>query len=94
MCRFPVLIFLLSYAASGSAAAETSPTKFYGAWAFVLPDGNPAWLKLGESDSQLVGSMLWSVRSARPVNSLRTENDTLTFERKISWRPFGEATVK
>lgn len=77
-----------------SSPDEIFASEFQGAWAFVLPDGNPAWLKLVESESQLTGSMLWSVGSARPVRSLRAENGILTFERKISWRPFGESTVK
>ena len=83
-----LLFFITSF------PAEICASEFHGAWAFVLPDGNPAWLKLRESDSKLTGSMLWSVGSARPVRSLRIENDILTFERKTSWRPFGESTVK
>jgi hypothetical protein len=74
--------------------AEIHASELEGAWAFVLPDGNPAWLKLDKSDSQFVGSMLWSVGSAKPVNSLRVDSGTLTFERKVSWRPYGEGTVK
>ena len=92
MCRRLLLTSLLFFMTSFSA--EIPASEFHGAWAFVLPDGNPAWLKLSASDSRLTGAMLWSVGSARPVKSLRIENGILTFERRVSWRPYGEATVK
>ncbi|MDG2126739.1 MAG: DUF1080 domain-containing protein [Fuerstiella sp.] len=91
---FRLVALILPLCVTTCRAAEQPWSEFQGAWAFVLPDGNPAWLKLVESDSQLTGSLLWSVGSARPVNSLRADNGVLTFERKVSWRPSGESVVK
>lgn len=68
--------------------------EFVGAWAFVLPDGNPAWLKLTDTGSQVEGTLLWSVGSARPVKSVQIKESKLTFERAVSWRPYGGSTVK
>lgn len=76
----------------GLAAERTN--HFVGSWAFVLPDGNPAWLRITNDDSRLLGSMLWSVGSARPVQKLQFDNGSLTFERKITWKPGGETIAK
>lgn len=71
-----------------------TPADYVGAWAFALPDGNPAWLKLSLDDTQLQGQLLWSVGSAKPVQSPRIDNGTLVFQRRINWKPYGEALVK
>lgn len=75
-------------------AVEPDAEGFLGAWAFELPDGNPAWLKISKDGGQLQGSLLWSVGSARPIRSIQFENGVLSFDRKIKWRPYGEAVVK
>ena len=75
-------------------AVEPDVEGFLGAWAFELPDGNPAWLKISKDGDQLQGSLLWSVGSARPIRSIQFENGVLSFDRKIKWRPYGEAVVK
>ncbi len=41
----------------------------FGRWAFGLPDGRSAWLKLGEAGDEVRGELLWSVGSARPVEA-------------------------
>ena len=74
-------------------AAEASD-KFLGSWAFVLPDGNPAWLKVSEPDGQLQAALLWSVGSARPVTDPQINDGVLTFARNVKWRPYGEAITK
>ncbi|MEM7391595.1 MAG: DUF1080 domain-containing protein [Verrucomicrobiota bacterium] len=67
--------------------AEESPC--HGRWAFTLPDGNPAWLKVASGDTGLEGALLWSVGSAKPVRDLVVEKDRLSFVRRIRWKPFG-----
>ncbi len=79
---------------AGSGLAAERPSDFVGSWAFVLPDGNPAWLKVVKQDEQLEVAILWSVGSAKPVQTPKINDGELTFERKISWRPYGEATTK
>lgn len=74
--------------------AQTRQTDFHGAWAFVLPDGNPAWLKLTDNGTKIEGTMLWSVGSARPVNSAQIQDGQLSFQRNLSWKPGGASTVK
>ena len=81
-------------ALTDTSQARKEKSDFLGAWAFVLPDGNPAWLKLADDESQLKGALLWSVGSAKPVNSVTIEDGKLTFERKVSWKPYGESIVK
>ena len=70
------------------SAQERAPS-FAGRWAFSLPDGNPAWLKIEQTAAGLKGSMLWSVGSARPV-VVTEEAGLLKLSRKINWKPFGE----
>ncbi|MHC4875898.1 MAG: 3-keto-disaccharide hydrolase [Planctomycetota bacterium] len=89
-----LFVLVLSLCVGGSASAESRVDAFLGAWAFKLPDGNPAWLKLTREDQQLTGALLWSVGSARPVSDVTIRDGKLTFRRKISWRPYGEPTVK
>ena len=73
---------------------------FFSAWSFQLPDGNPAWLKVSraqgvtEGSSPVQASLLWSVGSARPVSGLQIANGTLTFQRKLSWKPGGGKITK
>ncbi len=71
--------------------AEGGLESFRGSWAFELPDGNPAWLQIGETAGELQGSLLWSVGSARPVKGPTLEGGALSFQRKIRWKPFGIA---
>jgi len=73
---------------SAASAQETNP--FVASWAFELPDGNPAWLRI---DDELQGSLLWSVGSARPIRDVKINGDTLSFSRQFSWRSFGEEKV-
>ncbi len=77
--------FFLTVSASFSSFGETP---FAGSWAFELPDGNPAWLAV---DSETEGKLLWSVGSAKPVQNLTIAGQTLSFERKLKWKPFGKA---
>lgn len=74
-------------------AAEAS-NKFLDSWAFVLPDGNPAWLKVAVQDNQLQAALLWSVGSAKPVTDPQINEGVLTFTRKVAWRPYGETITK
>ncbi len=76
------------------APGRASEDPFLGAWAFALPDGNPAWLRLTNDEGQLEGHLLWSVGSARPVRSLTINDGKLSFERTLKWRPYGEQIVK
>ena len=78
---------------SQSCFAQSKTEPFLGAWAFVLPDGNPAWLKIASENGEMQGYLLWSVGSARPVKSVSIRDGKLSFERKVSWRPFGESKV-
>ena len=79
---------------SASNLAADSTNSFPGNWAFVLPDGNPAWLNVADLNGQLQAELLWSVGSAKPVSDPKINDDVLTFERKISWKPFGEAVTQ
>ncbi len=75
-----------AWAAVGAGDGE-SP--LYGSWAFALPDGNPAWLRIEPGEEGPLGALLWSVGSARPVQDLTIEGDTLRFRRKLKWKPGG-----
>ena len=83
-----VPVFLAIMAPAWSLA-EDSP--FHGSWAFKLPDGNPAWLRIYDEDGSTHGKLLWSVGSAKPVTNLLIKDDELSFERKLKWKPFGDA---
>lgn len=63
---------------------------FLGSWAFSLPDGNPAWLRVEHSAEGDRAALLWSVGSARPVQDLLVTGETIEFSRKLRWKPFGE----
>jgi 3-keto-disaccharide hydrolase len=90
--RSTLLALVLLATIGQSQADETkSRTPFLGSWAFELPDGNPAWLRTGHEDGTLTGSLLWSVGSARPVQDLSLQEGTLTFFRKIRWKPYGRS---
>ncbi|KAA5547321.1 DUF1080 domain-containing protein [Roseiconus nitratireducens] len=65
-----------------------------GSWAFTLPDGNPAWLNLQQSQGDWQGELLWSVGSARPVNAIEVHDGHVRFRRNLSWRPGGGEVVK
>ncbi len=86
----PAFVLLLAVSAP-CQADDTSAEPFLGSWAFELPDGNPAWLQIRQDDGVLDGSLLWSVGSARPVQNLSLQAGTLTFVRKIRWKPFGHS---
>lgn len=81
--------FLFFLALPFSLIADESP--FYGSWAFELPDGNPAWMKVSPSEDGPEASLLWSVGSARPVKDVKIEEGVLTFSRSIKWKPFGKS---
>lgn len=72
------------------AAATDSVESMVGSWALELPDGGPAWLQIQKVDDMLSGSLLWSVGSAKPVIQLTIRGDTLSFQRRIRWKPNGE----
>ncbi len=72
------------------AAAVDSEESMVGSWAFELPDDGPAWLQIQKVNDMLSGSLLWSVGSAKPVSQLISRGDTLSFQRKIRWKPNGE----
>ncbi len=82
-----LLLFLVN--AGFCQAQDFEP--YLGSWAFELPDGNPAWLRVLGNSEDPKAELLWSVGSARPVNNLAFENQTLSFQRKIRWKPFGDA---
>lgn len=74
------------------AAAEEPSAPFSGSWAFELPDGNPAWLKISEGEDGPEGHLLWSVGSARPVTDLEVAGEAaIRFARKLKWKPGGKA---
>ena len=76
-------------------SAQADPPPYAGAWAFELPDGNPAWLKIGLNESsKFEGKLLWSVGSAKPVEILLTTPNRVEFKRRIRWKPGGGKTVK
>ncbi len=75
------------FASAGQAADDS---EFVGSWAFELPDGNPAWLRIDETGGELRGSLLWSVGSARPVEDLTLSEGVLSFRRQIRWKLHGE----
>ena len=85
-----VMVMALVATAVGQTPDSTLDARFLGSWAFALPDGNPAWLRL-ESDSGLRGSLLWSVGSARPVAEIEVTPGQLSFHRKIRWKPHGDS---
>ncbi|MDG2384875.1 MAG: DUF1080 domain-containing protein [Pirellulaceae bacterium] len=89
-----LVLATLTTVSSPLLATETHEPNFLGAWAFELPDGNPAWLKLSKDGDQLRGWMLWSVGSARPIRSIQIQGESLRFARKITWRPYGESVTK
>jgi len=76
------------------ASADENASSFAGRWAFSLPDGNPAWLKLEQADSGWTGQLLWSVGSARPIRDVVVNNNQVRFRRKVSWRPGGHSMTK
>ena len=63
--------------------------RFFGTWAFELPDGNPVWLGLGSAEGEVQGALLWSVGSAKPVTDLSIQGNAIQFQRKLRWKPFG-----
>ncbi len=93
----PVAAVLVAYTAataSGSENGRPRQDRFLGSWAFALPDGNPAWLRLQRHEDALKGELLWSVGSARPITEIVVTGNQLSFSRKIRWRPFGDSAVK
>jgi len=64
---------------------------YHGSWAFELPDGNPAWLRIHEADGETKGELLWSVGSAKPVKDLSLSEEGLEFSRRLQWKPYGNA---
>lgn len=89
-----IVLVLLVIAERAHCAAHHPDEGFCGAWAFELPDGNPAWLSLSHDGTELRGELLWSVGSARRIETPVIQDGTLTFKRKLSWQPFGGATIK
>lgn len=79
--RAPVLLLL-------GALPTLADTPLHGRWAFALPDGNPAWLRV-EGDAPEV-SLLWSIGKPRPVENARIEDGVLSFERPLRWQPYGD----
>lgn len=75
-------------APSSLSAQDLSP--FVGRWAFSLPDGNPAWLRVNDD---FTATMLWSVGSARPLTEVKLMGDRLSFVRQFAWRPYGGKDV-
>lgn len=92
----PIILLSISLlvATTFFQGAEKVTEPFAGRWAFSLPDGNPAWLKVDVNEDKLVGDLLWSVGSARPVKEIATDGGTLTFRRQIKWKPYGELPTK
>lgn len=91
----PAAVTLIAVAILDPSSSLADDSRFIGRWAFALPDGNPAWLKIEKSaDESLRGALLWSVGSAKPVQGLKVDNGRLTFSRKIKWKPFGKLPAK
>ena len=74
---------------SDSPDSERNLDSMIDSWAFELPDGAPAWLQIERAGSELAGSLLWSVGSARPVSNLAYSDGRLTFQRATRWKPYG-----
>ena len=89
MNRLLAIAFLSSLvlAPVTNSAAEVAP--LIGSWAFELPDGNPAWLRVHRQGTEVAAEILWSVGSAKAVSDLAVEGDTITFKRRIKWKPYG-----
>jgi hypothetical protein len=76
--------------ASDTHQSADERSSLYGSWAFELPDGRPAWLRLKrDADGKALGDLLWSVGSPRPVEELQISDRNLKFRKKIRWQPFG-----
>lgn len=78
-------------------ANATDVSSLESAWAFQLPDGNPAWLKVATEKDQAKSpavELLWSVGSARPASEVQVQGNQIRFKRRIRWKPGGEATTK
>lgn len=96
--KFVVAVALAMFVSASVAIAQSHTPKFtnatkadcIGTWAFELPDGNPAWLNVHDEDGELAAELLWSVGSARPVRDVLIDGDTITFKRRITWKPFGD----
>lgn len=85
-----IVLATLVVLATVPAPAQEPADAFLGSWAFELPDGNPAWLRVTD-EGQLQGSLLWSVGSARPVKELTLSSGQLRFKRQLKWKPYGIA---
>jgi arylsulfatase A-like enzyme len=76
------------------------PQTLQSAWSFVLPDSNPAWLKIqpaagAEQDSTAQVDLLWSVGSARPAGDVQITGDrSVSFRRQLKWKPGGGKITK
>lgn len=70
---------------AGAVAVQADSNPFAGRWALTLPDGSAGWLEVSESNGYLDGSMLWSVASVFPLDSVTVSEvrgkDTLILTR-------------
>ncbi len=57
-----------------------------GSWAFQLPDGYPAWLKV---DPDGAAQLLWSIGKAHPVEVLELTDRKIKFQREFKWKLYG-----
>jgi hypothetical protein len=64
--------------ALGTAAAQ-SP--FAGEWALTLPSGEAGWLAVQEGTAGPRAELLWAVGSAKPVQDVQIQGQTLRFRR-------------
>lgn len=84
-------ILVVFFAVSNFA---TAANPFEGTWAFSLPDGYPAWLRI----SQLPGSgaagievgVLWSIGSEEPARVTAASAELIEFVRDLTWQPSGD----
>lgn len=72
--------------------AFADPEDFFGTWAFALPDGTPAWLKVSGGEEGPEGALLWSVGSARAVKKVEiSDAERIEFSRSLKWKPGGKS---
>ena len=81
---------LVAIAYSFPQEPEVPDDPMIGSWAFVLPDGGPAWLDIRRYQGKRQAALLWSVGSARMVSDLRVESNRISFVRNLKWQPGGD----
>jgi hypothetical protein len=84
-------LLVLVFITPSLSAADPLDDPLLGSWSLKLPDGNPAWLRFYLDEDEFKAELLWSVGSAKPTKILKRSESSITLERKIRWKPFGES---